>query len=87
MQVRGKRCELTRVEHELDIGCVGGAGLVAVNLLRGRPVFRLELRLDVSRTLVVRLLPCIGQWNVCKVVNTVMYCTVEMPSLLKTNRQ
>ena len=56
-----EQVELTRVEHELDIGGVGGAGLVAVDLLRGRPVLRLELRLDVHRALVVRLLPCNNQ--------------------------
>ena len=43
------------VEHELDVGGVGGAGHVAVDLLVRRLVLRLELRLDVSRRFVVVL--------------------------------
>ena len=43
------------VEHELDVGRVGGARHVAVDLLRGRLVLRLELRLDVGRRLAVLL--------------------------------
>lgn len=43
------------VEDELDVGGVGGARHVTVNLLVGRFVFRLELRLNVRRRLVVVL--------------------------------
>ena len=36
-----------RVENKLDVLCVGGAGHVAVNLLRRRLVLRLKLGLDI----------------------------------------
>ena len=46
------------VEDELDVGGVGGARLVTVDLLGRALVLRLELRLDVRRRLLVRLRAC-----------------------------
>ena len=46
------------VEDELDVLRVGGARHVAVDLLRRRLVLRLELRLDVRRSLAVLLRTC-----------------------------
>ena len=46
------------VEDELDVLRVGGAGHVAVDLLRRALVLRLELRLDVGRRLAVFLCAC-----------------------------
>ena len=43
------------VKDELDVGGVGGARLVTVDLLRRALVLRLELRLDVRCRLLVRL--------------------------------
>ena len=43
------------VEHELNVLCVGGAGHVAVDLLRRRLVFGFELGLDVGGRLAVFL--------------------------------
>ncbi len=49
------------VEDELHVLGVGGAGHVAVDLLRRRLVLRLELRLDVRRGLAVLLRACKGR--------------------------
>lgn len=46
------------VEHELNIVGVGGACHVAVDLLGGRLVLRLELRLYVCSRLAVLLRSC-----------------------------
>ena len=46
------------VEHELDVGGVGGTGHVTVDLLAGRLVFGLELSLDVGGRLAVLLGTC-----------------------------
>lgn len=46
------------VEHELDVVGVGGARHVAVDLLGGRLVLRLELGLDVRSRLAVLLRTC-----------------------------
>ena len=46
------------VEDELDVLRVCGARHVAVDLLRRRLVLRLELRLDVRRSLAVLLRTC-----------------------------
>lgn len=46
------------VEYELDVVRVGGARLVAVDLLVRRVVLRLERRLDVCGRLLVGLSPC-----------------------------
>ena len=43
------------VEDELDVVGVGGARLVAVDFLVWRFILRLELRLDVSSCVLVRL--------------------------------
>lgn len=63
-----------RVEHELYIVCVGGAGHVAVYLLRSRLVLRLELRLDVRSRFTVLLGTCnissplISKFNRAKII-------------------
>ena len=49
------------VEHELDVGRVGGARHVAVDLLAGGLVFGLELSLDVGSRLAVLLGACRGE--------------------------
>jgi len=46
------------VEHKLDVVGVGGARLVAVDLLRRALVLALELRLDVRRRVLVDRLTC-----------------------------
>ena len=46
------------VEDKLYVLSVGGAGHVAVDLLRRALVLRLELRLDVGRRLAVLLCAC-----------------------------
>ena len=48
------------VEHELDVVGVGGARLVAVDLLGRRLVLGFELRLDVGGGVVVDLFTCAG---------------------------
>ena len=61
------------VEYELDVGGVGRARLVAVDLLGRALVLRLELRLDVRRRLLVRL----GPWNTHTL--TVTACSSKSP--------
>jgi len=46
------------VKHKLNVGGVGGARLVTVDLFRRALVLRLELRLDVRGRLLVRLRTC-----------------------------
>ena len=66
------------VEDELDVLRVGGAGHVAVDLLRRALVLRLELRLDVGRRLAVLLCACaiitrqfrIKEYWTCSLINT-----------------
>ena len=49
------------VEDKLDVVGVGGARVVAVDLLRLAAVLLLELCLDEHRRLLVRLLSCHGR--------------------------
>lgn len=51
------------VEHELDVVGVGGASHVAVYLLGGGLVLRLELSLDVGGRLAVLLRACNNIYN------------------------
>ena len=46
------------VKHKLNVGGIGGARLVTVDLFRRAFVLRLELRLDVRGRLLVRLRTC-----------------------------
>lgn len=57
-QVVGDNDVSDGVEHELDVVGIGGAGHVAVDLLGGGFVLRLELGLDVRGRFAVFLCAC-----------------------------
>jgi len=57
-QVVGNNDICDGVEYKLNVGGVGGAGLVAVDLLHRTAIHRLKLRLYVQRCLLVGCRAC-----------------------------